>query len=51
MAKLQQSKTGAIFIVIPKELVMVKGWKKGDIILVSLEKDAIVLRKAEIMQS
>ena len=43
--KLQKSKTGQFFLSIPNQLCRLKGWDKGDEIIIGEKEGDIVLKK------
>ena len=43
--KLQKSKTGQFFLSIPNQICRLKGWDKGDEIVIGEDKSNVVLRK------
>jgi len=43
--KLQKSKTGQFFLSIPNQICRLKGWDKGDEIVIGEDKGNVVLRK------
>jgi bifunctional DNA-binding transcriptional regulator/antitoxin component of YhaV-PrlF toxin-antitoxin module len=46
--KLQELNKMSYFVVLPKQIVMAKGWKKGDNIKAEINKEGnIVLKKGE----
>lgn len=45
--KLQELKQGQFFLCLPRELVRAKGWKKADIINVTINKEGDFVLKKE----
>ena len=43
--RLQKSKTGQFFLSIPNQIVRLKGWDKGDDIIIAEKQGDIVLKK------
>jgi len=48
MVKLQFDANGQFKITLPKQIILAKGWKKGDTIMIVInEKGELVLRREE----
>lgn len=43
--KLQQMKTGQMFVILPKQAMQMLDWNKGDYIKLSFDKNKVVLEK------
>lgn len=43
--KIFENSTGSLLIVIPRQLARAKGWKKGQFLEFSLDKDKIILEE------
>lgn len=45
--KLQQLKQGQFFLNLPRQIVRAKGWKKGDVIQISIDKKGDIVLKCQ----